>query len=122
MPINQKYSLRENLNAVKYYAQKTGTRITFEYVMLKGVNDRDVDIKELAKIARDIPSKINLIPFNSLKHMQPSGFAAELEPTPKARINEFADKLRERNISVFLRETQGGDIAAACGQLAVKRQ
>lgn len=122
MPINLKYSLYECLAAVRYYARATDTRITFEYVMLKGINDSTADIKELTKIALDIPCKINLIPFNSLKHMNPGGFAAELEPTPREGILKFADKLRDKNISVFLRETQGDDIAAACGQLAVKNQ
>jgi 23S rRNA (adenine2503-C2)-methyltransferase len=122
MPVNIKYPLKECLNAVKYYAKTTDTRITFEYVMLKGINDSAADIKALARLAGEIPSKINLIPFNSLKHMEPSGFAAELEPTGREEILKFADKLRDRNISVFLRETQGSDIAAACGQLAVKHQ
>lgn len=122
MPINNKYPLKEVLESVRYYAKKTDTRITFEYVMLKGINDSEADIKELAKIAKEIPSKINIIPFNSLKHMNPTGFAAELEPTPREGILKFADKLRDKNISVFLRETQGDDIAAACGQLAVKHQ
>jgi len=120
MPVNKKYSLKQTIAAVKYYAQKTGTRITFEYVMLKGINDGEADIKALTKIAKEIPSKINLIPFNSLKHMNPTGFAAELVPSAKEHIHIFADKLRAKDISVFLRETQGNDIAAACGQLAVK--
>lgn len=122
MPINNKYSLKECIDAVKYYSKATNTRITFEYVMLKDINDRDADIKELTKIAKEIPSKINLIPFNSLSHMNPAGFAAELTPTSRNKIHEFADKLRQKDISVFLRETQGSDIAAACGQLAVKHQ
>lgn len=122
MPINIKYPLKECLAAVKHYSKVTDTRITFEYVMLKGINDSEADIRELAKIAKEIPSKINIIPFNSLQHMNPTGFAAELEPTPREGILKFADKLRDKNISVFLRETQGDDIAAACGQLAVKHQ
>lgn len=120
MPINKKYPLRKNFEALKYYATKTKTRITFEYTMLKGINDRDEDVKELAKICSRIPSKINIIPFNSIKHMNPGGISAELEPTPYEEIINFADKLRQRNISVFIRDTQGDDIAAACGQLAVK--
>lgn len=120
MPINEKYSLEENLKAVKYYAKKTGTRITFEYIMLKNINDGEKDILALAKICSEIPSKINIIPFNSLSHMNPKGFSAELESTPRAKIDVFADKLREKNITVMLRQTQGDDIAAACGQLAVK--
>lgn len=120
MPINQKYSLKENLMAVRYYAKKTGTRITFEYVMLKNLNDTYEDINALVKICKEIPSKVNIIPFNSLKHMNPSGFSAELESTPQEKIDQFVGKLRDKNITVMIRQTQGDDIAAACGQLAVK--
>ncbi len=120
MPINKKYSLTENINALKSYATKTNTRITFEYVMLDGINDRDEDIKALARLMSTIPSKLNIIPFNSLKHMNPSGLAGKLRSTTMEGIQKFADKLREKNITVMLRNTQGDDIAAACGQLAIK--
>ncbi len=120
MPINQKYSLAENIEALKYYSEVTGTRITFEYVMLKDINDRDEDINALVKLCSSLSSKINIIPFNSLEHMNPVGFAAELRPPSRVRIEEFADKLRQKNITVMLRLTQGDDIAAACGQLAIK--
>lgn len=118
MPVNKKYSLKENIAALKYYSRQTGTRITFEYVMLRNINDRDEDIKGLVKLCREIPSKINVIPFNSLKHMNPTGISAELEPTPKHRIEEFSQSLREKDVTVIVRLTQGEDIAAACGQLA----
>jgi 23S rRNA (adenine2503-C2)-methyltransferase len=120
MPINKKYSLKENLDACKYYSEKTGTRITFEYTMFNGINDRDEDIRALVKLMSSIPSKINIIPFNDIKHMDPDGISAELEPTPMKRIIDFADKLRNKNITVMLRNTQGDDIEAACGQLAIK--
>ncbi len=118
MPINKKYSLEENISALKSYAAKTKTRITFEYVMLDGINDRNEDIKALARLMSTIPSKLNIIPFNSLEHMNPSGLAGKLRSTSIERIQIFADKLREKNITVMLRNTQGDDIAAACGQLA----
>lgn len=120
MPINKKYSLKENLEAIEYFARKTDTWITFEYVMLRGINDREKDIKALTKLCRRIKSKVNIIPFNSLEHMNPEGISAELIPTSREKIEKFADKLRENNISVFLRNTQGEDIDAACGQLAIK--
>ncbi|MBX2976687.1 MAG: 23S rRNA (adenine(2503)-C(2))-methyltransferase RlmN [Ignavibacteriaceae bacterium] len=120
MPINKKYSLKENLDAVAFYANKTGTRITFEYIMLKGINDRIEDVKALVSLAKKIPSKVNIIPFNSLEHMNPSGFASELQPTSKSKIDEFVDRLRDNNVTVLIRDTQGEDIAAACGQLAIK--
>ncbi len=121
MPINKKYPLKEVYESLEYYAKKTKTRITFEYTMFNKINDRDEDIRRLVKLTRRIPSKINLIPFNSIAHMNPDSFSASLEPTPRRRIEEFAEKLRAENVSVFLRNTQGDDIAAACGQLAVKR-
>lgn len=120
MPINRKYSLSETIETVKHYARVTKTRITFEYVMLKNVNDRDEDVRELRKLCSQVPSKINIIPFNSIAHMTPDGFSAKLVPTPKDEIVKFVDKLRASNITVMLRETQGDDIAAACGQLANK--
>lgn len=120
MPINQRYPLENVLSAIQYYAKTTKTRITFEYTMFDGINDRDEDVKELAKICSKLPAKINLIPFNSIKHMNPTGFAAKLEPSPRDRMEAFADKLRNRDITVLIRETQGDDIDAACGQLAAK--
>lgn len=120
MPINKKYSIKENIDALKYYAKKTKTRVTFEYTMLKGLNDRSEDLKAITKLCSQLPSKINIIPFNSIKHMNPDGISAELEPTPYNSILDFADKLRNNNITVMVRETQGNDIAAACGQLAIK--
>jgi len=122
MPVNKKYSLEQSIEAMKYYAKKTGTRITFEYVMLKGINDRDEDLNALVQLCSKIPSKVNVIPFNSLKHMDPAGYSAMLEPTPWKRIDEFCQGLRDKNVTVIVRYTQGEDIAAACGQLAVKNQ
>jgi 23S rRNA (adenine2503-C2)-methyltransferase len=120
MPINKKYSLEQNIEAMQYYSRKTGTRITFEYVMLKGINDRNEDLNALVKLCSKIPSKVNVIPFNSLKHMNPTGYSAMLEPTARKRIDDFVDRLRNKNVTVIVRYTQGEDIAAACGQLAVK--
>ncbi|MGE5429822.1 MAG: 23S rRNA (adenine(2503)-C(2))-methyltransferase RlmN [Syntrophomonadaceae bacterium] len=120
MPINLKFPLRENIEAIKYFAKKTGTRITFEYTMLKGINDRTEDVKALTKLCSQVPSKINIIPFNSIAHMNPGGISATLEPASYKDIQNFAQQLRDNNITVMVRETQGSDIAAACGQLAAK--
>ncbi len=120
MPINEKYSLKELKETIRYYSEHTKTRITFEYTMLKDINDRDEDISAITKLCRSIPSKINIIPFNSIKHMAPDGISAELVPTDMKKINQFADELRKNNVTVMLRDTQGDDIAAACGQLAIK--
>jgi len=120
MPINKKYSLAENLEAVRYYAKQTDTRITFEYVMLKDINDRTDDLNALIRLCKSIPCKINVIPFNSISHMSPTGYAHELQPSQKFRVDEFVKTLRENDIVVMVRYTQGDDIAAACGQLAYK--
>lgn len=120
MPINKKYSLAENIEALKYYTKKTKTRATFEYTMLKGINDRDLDIKAITRLCSQLPSKLNVIPFNSIKHMNPGGISAELEATSNENILHFVEKLRNNNITVMVRDTQGDDIAAACGQLANK--
>ena len=120
MPINKKYPLKQNIDAVRHYARKTGTRITFEYLMLKDINDRDEDLNALKRLCSEIPSKINVIPFNSLEHMNPTGFSAQLKSSPKERIEKFVEELRNRNITVTVRFTQGDDIAAASGQLAIK--
>ena len=120
MPINSKYSLNELIDSVKYYSKATNTRITFEYTMLQNLNDRDEDVKALTKLCRSLPSKLNVIPFNSIEHMAPEGISRELRPTSQKNIEEFVAKLRNNNLTVMIRDTQGDDIAAACGQLAVK--
>lgn len=120
MPINKKYSLSDNLEAIRYYAKQTGSRITFEYVLLKDINDRPDDINALVRLCNSLPCKINVIPYNSVTHMNPKGFAAELRPTTKIKMDEFVQKLRDSDVTVTVRYTQGEDIAAACGQLAYK--
>ncbi len=120
MPINKKYSLRENLEAVRYFANQTGTRITFEYVMLKDINDRVDDLNALIRLCKSLPCKLNIIPFNSISHMSPTGLSHDLEPSPRFRIEDFVNKLRANDIFTAVRYTQGDDIAAACGQLAIK--
>ena len=122
MPINIKYDLQQNIEALKYYSKKTKTKIMFEYTMLKGINDRDEDIKALKKLCSQLPSKINIIPFNSIAHMVSGGFSSELKPTPLDQVKDFAERLMQKDIFVMLRNTQGDDIAAACGQLAIKEQ
>ena len=122
IPINDKYSLKENLHAIRYYTKKTHTRVTFEYVMISGINDREEDFLELVKLCKSLPCKINVIPLNSLEHMNPKGFSAELHPSPYERTEAFVEALRDHNITVTVRYTQGEDIAAACGQLAITEE
>jgi len=82
IPINKKYSLKENIEALKNYSSTPNKRITFDYVMLDGINDREEDIKGLVKLMSTLPSKLNIIPFNSLEHMDPTGYSGKLRSTP----------------------------------------
>jgi 23S rRNA (adenine2503-C2)-methyltransferase len=122
MPINKKYPLKENLDALAYYSSRTENRITYEYIMLRQINDRKEDAAALIKLCRRMPSKVNLIPFNPLDFMKPDGISARLQPTALDKIELFANTLREANITVMVRDTKGQDIAAACGQLAARQR
>jgi len=112
VPINRKYPLAELTAAcLRYLERAPRDFVTFEYVMLDGVNDGDVHARELAAIAREVRCKYNLIPFNPFPH---SGF----ERSPDERIRRFASILQNAGVTVTTRKTRGDDIAAACGQLA----
>ena len=111
VPINRKYPLRELLPACEHYLDKTPhQRIYWEYVMLDGVNDSDAHARELAGLLSDIPSKINLIPFNPFPGTR---YAA----SPRERIRRFADRLQRAGFITTIRRTRGQDIDGACGQL-----
>jgi 23S rRNA (adenine2503-C2)-methyltransferase len=111
VPLNRKYPIKELLDACRNYPGVSNSRrITFEYVMLKGVNDRDEDCKKLIKLLRDVPSKINLIPFNPWP-------GAPFECSTPERIEEFGVMLNEAGYVSPIRKTRGQDIMAACGQL-----
>lgn len=111
MPINKKYPLKTLLAACRTYpGTHNARRITFEYVMLKGVNDSEDDARRLIKLLKGIPAKVNLIPFNPW----PGSF---FECSDKATITRFADILSAAHISSPVRATRGEDILAACGQL-----
>ncbi len=115
MPINRKYPIRELLRACKAFPLPGRRKVTFEYVMLGGMNDTLEDAKRLLKLISDIPNKVNLIPFN--EH-EGCGFKA---PT-QAAIDTFHKYLIDRNVTVITRDSRGGDISAACGQLKGKLQ
>jgi len=110
MPINKKYPLSELMQACRDYPLDSKRRITFEYVMLKDVNDTDEDAHNLATLIGDIPSKINIIPFNDWP-------GAIYECSDRARIEAFAKILRDKGLDAPIRKTRGEDILAACGQL-----
>jgi 23S rRNA (adenine2503-C2)-methyltransferase len=111
MPINRRYPIAELLRACRTFPMKQGRRITFEYVMLGGVNDGDEDAVRLARMLKGIPSKVNLIPYN-----ESPGLALRA-PEP-ARIERFQEHLIAAGLTAVIRKSRGRDIAAACGQLA----
>ena len=116
MPINKKYPLEELLDACRTYPGVTNARrITFEYVMLKGINDSDADARQLVKILRGIPSKINLIPFNPWP-------GSDYECSSATRIASFQTIIQDAGLSAPVRTTRGEDILAACGQLKSESQ
>lgn len=119
IPFLKNIDINELMDSIEDYYRVTKIPITYEYIMFDGLNDTDEDAKRLIKIARRVPSKVNIIPFNDISFTNPSGFAAELKPTPRERIEEFAKVLKSERIPVIIRDTFGSDIEAACGQLAL---
>ena len=115
MPINRKYPLRELTAACEYYQQKKGRMITFEYILIAGVNDGLEQVKPLATLARRLNAKVNLIPYNRVEGLawqRPSDAAQEA----------FLEALEKQKISATLRREKGHDIDAACGQLRLKTE
>ena len=112
VPINKKYPLVQLMDVCRDYFKGDLKRVvTFEYVMLKGVNDQPEHAAQLIKLLRDVPCKVNLIPFNPFPMTQ-------YERSSKAAIDAFRDKLIAKGINTITRKTRGDDIDAACGQLA----
>lgn len=111
VPINRKWPIATLLDAVRRYPSLRNTRrVLFEYVMLRGVNDSDAEARQLTRLLRGIPAKVNVIPFN------PWPGSAYLSSSPQ-RIDAFVDIVRSAGIACPIRETRGRDILAACGQL-----
>ena len=112
VPINRKYPLAELMAACRRYLEKSPRDfVTFEYVMLDGVNDSEEHARELIRLVRDVPCKFNLIPFNPFP-------AAGFRRSPAQRVRRFAELLMQARIVTTTRRTRGEDIDAACGQLA----
>jgi 23S rRNA (adenine2503-C2)-methyltransferase len=109
MPIEKKYELEAVLKAAEAFRR----RVTFEYVMIGGVNDGDADADRLAKLARRLGALVNILPLHP-------GGAPDLSPTSNTRIRAFADRLRNQGIEATVRRSRGLDIDAACGQLRVE--
>jgi 23S rRNA (adenine2503-C2)-methyltransferase len=111
MPVNRKYDIARLLGAIRAYPLEHRRRVTFEYVLLAGVNDRMEDAARLARLLRGIPCKVNLIPWN------PHPGAPYRRPTPEA-IAGFQNQVKRLGLPTYLRTPRGDDIDAACGQLA----
>jgi len=114
MPVNRRYPLAELLAACRQFPLPQHRRITMAYVLLKDLNDAPAQARQLAQLLKGFRAKINLIPFNSHPELS---FA----PPPLERILEFQEILRAANYTVFIRESRGQEIGAACGQLAGQR-
>lgn len=115
MPVNERYSIDELLKACRDFPMPKRRRIMFEYILLAGINDSDKDARILARKLRGIPCKINLLPYNecpNLPYKSPS----------RERMLAFQKILMNAHYSVFIRNSRGSDISAACGQLAGKEQ
>ena len=111
VPINKRWNIETLLEALRAYPKLSNSeRITFEYVMLKGVNDTDDDARRLVKLIAGIPAKINLIPFNEWP-------GAPYERSSNNRIRAFADIIYKAGYASPIRTPRGEDIMAACGQL-----
>jgi 23S rRNA (adenine2503-C2)-methyltransferase len=113
MPINRRWPLAEVMKACREFPARNGRRITFEYVLLAGVNDSLADAERLAALVAGIPAKVNLIPYNANPGLP---YAAP----PPERVVAFQEALAARNLTVVVRRNRGRDISAACGQLAAE--
>ena len=113
MPINKKYPIEALMDCLRSYPLKPTRRLTFEYVLLKGINDTDDDAVRLSRLLKGIPCKVNLIPFNSF---QPSDY----QPPTEERVLSFQNYLISKHFSVYIRKNRGADILGACGQLAAQ--
>ena len=111
MPINRKYPLRDLLAACREYPLRPWERLTFEYVLLGGYNDAPEDARRVARLIDGLRAKVNLIPWNpgELPYRAPEA----------ARVEQFRNVLADKGVPAFIRYSRGGDISAACGQLAL---
>ncbi len=113
MPVARTHPLDELISACHYYGEKTGRRISFEYALIAGVNDKDTNVQELVSLLRGLDCHINLIPVNPVGHVQFK------RPSYKA-CRSFQEKLQKSGLGASIREAKGEDIDGACGQLRAK--
>ena len=110
MPVNRAYPLNELIEALKEYSQLNNRRLTFEYLLLKGVNDQEIHVKQIKELLKGLNAYINLIPYNTVKEK-------DYESSSEEDALRFYDLLKKNNVAVTLRQKKGDDIDAACGQL-----
>lgn len=113
MPINRKYPLEQLMDACRIYLSRTNRRVTFEYTLIDGVNDRHVDLKNLIGLLSGMLCHVNLIPFNSIPN-------SKFRRSKRERIGEFEAGLKKAHIETTIRKERGNALAAACGQLQGK--
>jgi 23S rRNA (adenine2503-C2)-methyltransferase len=113
MPVNRRYPLKKILELCKNFPLRPRARITFEYVMVEGINDSSQDAKRLLRILRGIPSKVNLIPLNEAPEIP-------FRRPPEERIRTFQEILMKGGLTAIIRASKGAEISAACGQLQAK--
>jgi 23S rRNA (adenine2503-C2)-methyltransferase len=111
MPVNRKYALEPLIAACKAFPLPNRCMITYEYVLIEGVNDRDEDARRLAKLLSGLRAKINLIPLNPHEGLN-------MFPPSMDRILQFRDILMKKHFTAIIRKSKGQDIRAACGQLS----
>jgi 23S rRNA (adenine2503-C2)-methyltransferase len=115
MPINESNSLDALADALNYFYEKTGSRVTFEYIVFKDFNDQISDAQELVDFCRRVCAKVNIIEYNPIDD-------GEFKQTTEARLKAFAEHLEKNGIIINIRRSRGKDIDAACGQLANKNK
>ena len=113
MPFNEKMHLKELIDALTYWYEKTKKIITYEYVVWEGINDKDEDISALVQFCKKVPSKVNLIQYNSIDDN-------DFVPAENKTISRYINLLESNKIKATIRQSRGQDIDAACGQLANK--
>ncbi len=115
MPINKAYPLEVLIPALKTYLEKTNRRVTFEYILLSGINDSEKDALELSKLCKGINCYVNLIPYNETNNI-------DFKRSSTIQIMKFYDILKKNNVNVTIRREFGSKISAACGQLRSKKE
>ncbi len=113
MPVNRRFPLEQLIEACRTYLSRTNRRITFEYTLIDGVNDRSIDLDNLIRLLTGMLCHVNLIPFNPIPN-------STLRRSKEERIKEFAAGLKQAHIETTIRKERGGELAAACGQLQGK--